>query len=41
VKWSLAGLDAKKNEIALETLEFAYSYSARVTADDILRLAIN
>jgi phage tail-like protein len=38
VKWSLAGLDAKKNEIALETLEFAYSYSARATADDILRL---
>jgi phage tail-like protein len=29
VKWSLAGLDAKKNEIALETLEFAYSYSSR------------
>jgi phage tail-like protein len=29
VKWSLAGLDAKKNEIALETLEFAYSYCER------------
>jgi len=29
VKWSLAGLDAKKNEIALETPEFAYSYSSR------------
>lgn|SRR5215472_6956420 len=29
VKWSLAGLDAKKNEIALETLEFSYSYCSR------------
>jgi len=29
VKWSVAGLDAKKNEIALETLEFAYSYCTR------------
>lgn len=29
VKWSVAGLDAKKNEIALETLEFVYSYSTR------------
>ena len=29
VKWSLGGLDAQKNEIALETLEFAYTYSAR------------
>jgi len=29
VKWSVAGLDAKKNEIALETLEFSYSYSTR------------
>jgi phage tail-like protein len=29
VKWSIAGLDSKKNEVALETLEFSYSYSAR------------
>ena len=29
VKWSVAGLDAKKNEIALETLEFVYSYCTR------------
>jgi phage tail-like protein len=29
VKWSLGGLDAQKNEIAMETLEFAYTYSAR------------
>lgn len=29
VKWSIAGLDSKKNEIALETLEFSYSYSTR------------
>lgn len=28
-KWSVAGLDAKKNEVALETLEFSYSYSTR------------
>lgn len=31
VKWSLAGLDSKKNEVALETLEFSYSYSTRAT----------
>jgi phage tail-like protein len=29
VKWSVASLDAKKNEVALETLEFSYSYSTR------------
>ncbi len=29
VKWSVAGLDAQKNTIALETLEFIYSYSTR------------
>ncbi|HZD95259.1 MAG TPA: phage tail protein [Candidatus Sulfotelmatobacter sp.] len=29
VKWNMAGLDAKKNEIALETLEFSYSYCSR------------
>jgi phage tail-like protein len=29
VKWSLAGLDSKKNEVALETLEFSYTYSTR------------
>jgi len=29
VKWSVAGLDSKKNEVALETLEFAYSYCTR------------
>lgn len=29
VKWNLGGLNAQKNEIALETLEFAYTYSAR------------
>jgi len=29
VKWSLGGLDSQKNEIAVETLEFAYTYSAR------------
>jgi phage tail-like protein len=25
-KWSVGGLDAKKNEVALETLEFHYAY---------------
>ena len=29
VKWSVAGLDAQKNSIALETVEFAYSYCIR------------
>jgi phage tail-like protein len=29
LKWSVAGLDSKKNEIALETLEFSYSYCTR------------
>jgi phage tail-like protein len=29
VKWSLASLDSKKNEVALETLEFSYTYSSR------------
>jgi len=29
VKWSVAGPDAQKNTIALETLEFIYSYSTR------------
>jgi phage tail-like protein len=29
VKWSLAGLDSKKNEVALETLEFSYTYCSR------------
>jgi|SRR5882724_8625522 len=29
VKWSVAGLDAQKNSIALETVEFAYSYCSR------------
>jgi phage tail-like protein len=29
VKWSVTGLDAQKNEIALETLEFAYAYCTR------------
>lgn len=28
-KWSVSGLDAKKNEIALETLEFCYSQCTR------------
>jgi phage tail-like protein len=29
VKWSIGGLNAQKNEIAMETLEFVYSYSTR------------
>jgi phage tail-like protein len=29
VKWSVAGLDSRKNEIALETLEFSYQRSVR------------
>jgi phage tail-like protein len=28
-KWSVSSLDSKKNEVALETLEFAYTYSTR------------
>jgi phage tail-like protein len=35
VKWSVAGLDSKKNEIALETLEFSYSYCTREKDGDM------
>lgn len=35
VKWSVAGLDSKKNEIALETLEFSYSYCTRQKESDM------
>ena len=35
VKWSVAGLDSKKSEIALETLEFAYSYCSREKQTDL------
>ena len=31
VKWSVAGLDAQKNALALETLEFVYAYCTRQT----------
>ncbi len=35
VKWSVAGLNAQKNEIALETLEFCYTYSTREKETDM------
>ena len=31
VKWSIGAFDSMKNEIALETVEFAYSYLQRRT----------
>ncbi|HET9184004.1 MAG TPA: phage tail protein [Candidatus Angelobacter sp.] len=34
VKWNVAGLDATKNELALETLEFCYSRSVRQRQPD-------
>jgi phage tail-like protein len=35
VKWSVAGLDSKKNEVALETLEFVYAYCTREKEKDL------
>jgi phage tail-like protein len=35
VKWSVASLDSKKNEVALETLEFVYAYSSREKEKDM------
>jgi phage tail-like protein len=35
VKWSVAGLDSRKNEVALETLEFAYAYCTREKEKDV------
>lgn len=30
VKWDIAGFDSKKNDVALETIEFAYDTASRV-----------
>lgn len=30
VKWDIAGFDSKKNEVALETIEFAYDTNRRI-----------
>ncbi len=35
VKWSLAAFNATANEIAMETLEFAYAYSVRERIRDL------
>jgi len=34
VKWALAAFNAKANEIAMETLEFAYAYAVREMIQD-------